>query len=374
MNFDFTDEQQMLQESTRRLLAAAGEFEQRNAQRDSATGYSAALWKELADLGLLALNVPEADGGIGAGAVENMLVCEAMGEGLVVEPFHASAVEATLTLAKLANEQQRQQWLPEMAAGDLITVLAHAEAGSAGSLEPTHTLAKQTADGWQLDGRKSMIYHAPSAQLLLVSAQIQGAAGLALFAVPTDSAGLTLHSCATVDAQRAADVALRGVVVDANARIGSEVSKGLAEVLDMSLAALCGDAFGAIQSALHATIEYSRNRKQFGQPIGRFQALQHRMADMLIHAEQARSMCYLAASHCSDDNPAERRRVVSSAKVLIGQAARKIGQEAVQLHGGMGMTDELNVSHYFKRLLAFELRGGTTDEHMARLAAGVSAG
>lgn len=373
MNFNFTDEQQMLQESTRRLIAAAGEFEQRNAQRTTAAGYSDSLWKELAELGLLALNVPEADGGIGAGAVENMLVCEAMGEGLVLEPFHACAVEATLALAKLANAEQRERWLSKMAAGELIAVLAHAESGNAGCLEPTHTLAKQTDAGWQLDGSKSMIYHAPNAQLLLVSAQIQGAAGLALFAVPANSAGLTMHSCATVDAQRAADVELRGVIIANDARIGSEVSKGLAEVLDLSLAAACGDAFGAMQSALHATIDYSRNRKQFGQPIGRFQALQHRMADMLIHAEQARSMCYLAASHGSDTDPAERRRVISSAKVLIGQAARKIGQEAVQLHGGMGMTDELNVSHYFKRLLAFELRGGTTDEHMGRLAAAVSA-
>ncbi len=366
---NFTDEQRMLQESTRRVLASGGEFELRNAQRDGASGYSQTLWQELADLGLLALNVPEADGGIGAGAVENMLVGEAMGEALLTAPFHASAVEATLTLAKLADEAQRQRWLPALASGELIAVLAHAESGNAGSLEPTTTMATPTEGGWRLDGLKSMIYHASNAQLLLVSARIQGAPGLALFAVPSDAAGLALHSCATVDAQRAADVQLRGVQVGSDARIGGEVSKGLAEVLDQSLAALCADAFGAIQSALHATIDYSRNRKQFGQPIGRFQALQHRMADMLIHTEQARSMCYLAASHAADSDPAARRRVLSAAKVLIGQAARRVGQEAVQLHGGMGMTDELKVSHYFRRLLAFEARGGSTDQHLRRYAA-----
>ncbi|MCB1607809.1 MAG: acyl-CoA dehydrogenase family protein [Xanthomonadales bacterium] len=372
MNFDFSDEQQMLQESTRRVLAAAGDFEQRNAQRDHALGYSTQLWRELADLGLLALNIPEADGGIGAGAVDNMLVCEAMGEGLVLEPFHASAVEATSLLARLADEQQRQRWLPALASGELIAVLAHAESSNGGALEPTQTRARPSADGWQLDGHKSMIYHAPSAALLLVSAQIEGAPGLALFAVPADAAGLSLTPVATLDAQRAADVVLRGVQVGADARIGSEISKALSEVLDFSLAALCADAFGAIQSALNATIEYSRERKQFGQPIGRFQALQHRMADMLIHAEQARSMCYLAASHGDDPDPAQRRRILSAAKALIGQAARKVGQEAVQLHGGMGMTDELKVSHYFRRLTAFELRGGSTASHLQRLATDIS--
>ena len=211
-------------------------------------------------------------------------------------------------------------------------------------------------------GRKSVVYHAPAANLLLVSARV--GTDLGLFAIPADAAGLRLLPCITVDEQRAADVLLENVRVPADARLGEDAEAGLQAVLDYGLAALCAEAFGAMDRILAATIAYSRSRVQFGAPIGSFQALQHRMAEMLMHLEQARSMSYLATSHCMDADPVSRRAALSAAKTLMGQAARYIGQQAVQLHGGMGMTDELDVSHYFKRLLAFELRVGTTDLHL----------
>jgi alkylation response protein AidB-like acyl-CoA dehydrogenase len=224
------------------------------------------------------------------------------------------------------------------------------------------TSATRDGDGWRINGRKSIVYHAQAANLLLVSARMDDAMGL--FALPVDAPGLTMHPCETVDEQRAADVQLDDVRADADARLGGDATDALQLALDHGLAALCAEAFGAMDKLFAATIAYSRSRVQFGAPIGSFQALQHRMAEMLMHLEQARSMSYLATSCLGDTDASSRRTSLSAAKVLMGQAARFIGQQAVQLHGGMGMSDELNVSHYFKRLLAFELRFGTTDHHL----------
>jgi alkylation response protein AidB-like acyl-CoA dehydrogenase len=226
------------------------------------------------------------------------------------------------------------------------------------------TQAQRHGEGWRLDGAKSGVYHAAAADLLLVSARLPDG-GLGVFAVPAGSNGVAIDGWATIDGQRAADLRLSGVEVPASARVGEgDAMPALQQALDRGLAALCADALGSLDRILQATIEYSRSRIQFGVPIGSFQALQHRMADMLMQVEQARSMCYLATSACEDADATARRTALSAAKVLIGQAARQVGQQAVQLHGGMGMTDELDVSHHFRRLLAFELRMGTTDEHM----------
>ncbi|MDZ4811328.1 MAG: acyl-CoA dehydrogenase family protein [Pseudomonadota bacterium] len=368
MDFTFNEEQQMLLDSTRRFIAERCGFEARQRVRSSASGYSRDAWAQLGELGLLALNIPEADGGMGAGAIETMLVCNAIGEGLLLEPYLSSAVIATHTIATLAAEQQRSDWLPRLADGSLIAVLAHDEPGS--RFDPTKIQTTAVGDGshWLISGRKSLVYHAPAAGLFLLTARVRGesADALSLFAVRSEQAGITLRACATVDSQRAADIELDRVSVPRAARIGVDIRDGLQAVLDFGLAALCADAFGALDRMLKATIEYSRNRVQFGVPIGSFQALQHRMADMLIQVEQARSMCYLAASVCTDPDAAKRRAALCAAKVLIGQAARFVSQQAVQIHGGMGMTDELSVSHYFKRLVAFELRMGSTDLHLER--------
>jgi alkylation response protein AidB-like acyl-CoA dehydrogenase len=366
MDFSFTEEQQMLLDTTRRFIAERCSFEARQHSRKSADGFSRSAWVQLGEMGLLALNVPEADGGMDAGPVENMLVCNAVGEGLLLEPFLSSAVIATRAIATLASAAQRSEWLPKMASGELIAVLAHDEAASRFDPASTTTAATRDGEDWLINGRKSMVYHAPAAALLLVSARIDDGAAqtMGLFAVPADAPGVKLHRCATVDSQRAADIEFVSVRVRTEARLGDDVTEGLQAVLDFGLAAFCAEAFGALDRIIKATIEYSRTRVQFGVPIGSFQALQHRMADMLMHVEQARSMSYLAASVCNDPDTSKRRAALSAAKALIGQAARFVGQQAVQLHGGMGMTDEMIVSHYFKRLLAFELRMGSTDLHL----------
>jgi alkylation response protein AidB-like acyl-CoA dehydrogenase len=360
MDFSLNDEQQMLLDTTRRFVARDYDFDVRRKIVASEAGWSRATWTAMAELGLLAVDVSEADGGIGAGPVGVMLVAQAVGEGLLVEPFIASAVVASAAIARLGSVEQRAEWLPALASGDRIAVLAVDE----DALLDTSVIdvrARADGEGWTLDGNVRCVYHAPAVDLLLVAAHID--AGIGVFAVAASAVGVTRNDIVTVDGQRAAHLSFEGVTADA--RLGDgDATAALQAVLDRGLAALCADAFGVLDRILKATIEYSRQRVQFGAPIGSFQALQHRMADMLMLVEQARSMLYLATAHCLDDDEVARRRTLSGAKVLIGQAARRVGQEAVQLHGGMGMTDELDVSHCFKRLLAFELRFGTTEAHL----------
>ena len=362
MDFSFNEEQQMLLDTTRRFIAERYDFEHRNQVRASAEGWSREVWNQLAEIGLLAVNIPEEDGGIGAGPVGTMLVGNAIGEGLLLEPFWSSAVVATQAIVSLGSLEQKAHWLPLLASGDTIAVLAHDEISTRFNPTDIQTSAMRTDAGWELSGRKTVVYHAPMANLLLVSARVDN--GVGLFAMAADAPGVSLSPCTTVDEQRAADIHFDKVRLAADARLGDEAGATLQAVLDVGLAVLCAEAFGAMDRLLAATIEYSRSRVQFGAPIGSFQALQHRMAEMLMHLEQARSMCYLATSECLNPDPVARARALSAAKVLMGQAARYIGQQAVQLHGGMGMTDELDVSHYFKRLLAFELRCGGTERHL----------
>jgi alkylation response protein AidB-like acyl-CoA dehydrogenase len=363
MDFSFNDEQQMLLDTTQRFLASEYTFEQRHQLLESETGWSREIWKQLAELGLLAVDIAETDGGIGAGPVGVMLVSQAFGHGLVLEPFLSSAIIATQAISRIGSDAQRAQWLPALASGDSIAVLAHDELKPGIDFARISTRATPSTEGWTLSGKKSVVYHAPMADLYLVSARVDDGS-LGLFAVAADAAGVTRSDLRTVDGQRAADLSFDNVLLDADARLGNDVSESLGAVIDCAVAALCADAFGVLDRILKATIEYSRSRKQFGMPIGSFQALQHRMADMLIQFEQARSMVLLATERCSDADAGARSVAISGAKALIGQAARFVGQQAVQLHGGMGMTDELDVSHCFKRLLAFELRMGTTDEHL----------
>lgn len=365
MDFSINDEQQMLLDTTQRFLSLEYTFDRRHKLLETEQGWSRELWKQLAELGLLAVDIPEADGGIGAGPVGVMLVSQAVGHSLLLEPFLSSAIVATQAIVRLGSDAQRAHWLPALASGDSIAVLAHDEARAGIDPSKVTTRASRSDAGWTLSGRKNVVYHAPMADLYLVSARVDDGS-LGLFAVAADAPGISRHDLRTVDGQRAADLSFDNVLLEADARLGKDVSEPLASVIDCATAALCAEAFGVLDRILKATIEYSRSRKQFGMPIGSFQALQHRMADMLIHFEQARSMMYLATERCSDTDAVARSTAISGAKALIGQAARFVGQQAVQLHGGMGMTDELDVSHCFKRLLAFELRMGTTDEHLER--------
>ncbi|MBI5336028.1 MAG: acyl-CoA dehydrogenase family protein [Burkholderiales bacterium] len=374
MNFNLNDEQRQLDDLLRRFVSKDYGFEQRNAILRSEAGFSRDTWQALADLGVLALNVPEDHGGLNAGSVETMIVMQALGRGLVLEPVAASAVVATHVLREVASDEQQAELLPAMAAGERIVVLAHEESAAEGDVSRVATTARRDGDGWVLDGHKPVVMHAAAADELLVSARTSGqpgdVQGVSLFRVPAGTAGLLLRSLPTVDGQRAADVKLQGLRLSASALIGTEgaASEGIRFAQDKGLAALMADALGAMESVFDATVEYLKTRQQFGQPIGRFQALQHRAADMVLHLEQSRSMVVLATLRGTQGPAAERARILSAAKVTLGQAARFIGQNAVQLHGGMGMTDELALSHGFKRLVAFELRGGETDEHLARFA------
>src|SRR5690606_22654936 len=360
MDFSFTEEQQMLRDSIRRYLESGYGLEHRAAILAGDEGWSPRTWSDLAELGLLALDIDAADGGIGAGPAGTVLVSVAVGAGLLLEPFRASAVLATRLVSLLAQGERRVQLLEALASGAAIAVLAHEE--SAGWGQPLVTTAAREGDGWRLRGSKTCVAHAPIARWLLVSARTGPDTGV--FLVDREAAGVALQPLRTVDGMLAADIDL-DLCVPGDARLDDgDAAAALDEALDRAITALCADAVGVLDRILAATVQYTRDRVQFGTPIGRFQALQHRMADMYMQVEQARSMSLLATSACLQHDPHARREAVSGAKALVGQAARRVGQEAVQLHGGMGMTDELDVSHCFRRLLAFELRMGGTDEHL----------
>jgi alkylation response protein AidB-like acyl-CoA dehydrogenase len=363
MDFNFTREQEQLGESIQRFVAKEYGGEKRKQVLRSADGFSREVWGKLAELGLLALLVPEQHGGMGAGPVELLLTMNAIGKGLLLEPYLPSAILSTALIRDLGSDAQKGDLLPRLAAGEIIIVPAHGEAGARYDLDRVATTAKASDGGFLLDGTKTVVLHAAAAEFLIVSARTS--VGLSLFLVAREEAGVSLQTYPTMDGQRAADVTLhraRGSLLGPN----GFALPALEAVFDLGLAALCAEAVGALQASLDATIEYTKARKQFGQPIGKFQALQHRMADMLMHVEQARSMSYLAAMRCTDSDAAARRHAVSAAKVLVGQACRYVGQQSIQLHGGMGMTDELLISHHFRRLTAIELTLGDTEHHLER--------
>ncbi len=370
MDFNFTEEQQMLEDAVRRFVVRNYSFEKRRAVMNSTEGWSREVWQTLVAMGLLAINIPEEYGGLDAGPVTTMPVMNAFGAGLLVEPYLSSAIVATALIRNAGGDARQRELLPAMASGEVIAVLAHEEPGARDDLTHVETRASRSGDGYVLHGHKAVVLHAPAADTLIVSARTAGATddaqGISLFLVPRNAPNVTLQSYPTVDGRRAAEVLLQNAYVPGAARLGTEgkACSAIERAYDIGLAAMCAEAVGAMKALLDTTVEYLRTRRQFGQPIGRFQALQHRAADMLIHYEQAKSMSYLAAIRCVDDNQIERRRALSAAKVVIGRACRFIGQQAVQLHGGMGVTDELNVSHYFKRLTAIELTFGDTDSSL----------
>ncbi len=372
MHFSLTPEQQLLSETVQRFLAKEYGFEARGRILRSPEGWSREIWGKLAEMGLLGLQVPEANGGMAPAPVETLVTLVALGKALAVEPYLSSAVIGTALVRDLGSPAQRESLLSAMAMGEKLAVPAHGEEGARHDLERVATTAAREGRGWVLRGKKAVVLHAPAADVLLVSARTAGEvddpAGISLFAVPRDARGVTLTPYATIDGQRAAEVSLAGVAVPEGALLGEpgRAFPAIEAAFDLGVAGLCAEATGVLQVALDATVEYTKTRKQFGVPIGKFQALQHRMADMLIQVEQARSMAYLAAMRAGDRDPRERRRAVSAAKVIVGQACRHVGQQAVQLHGGMGVSDEVPVSHCFKRLLAIELSLGDTEHHLER--------
>jgi len=372
MDFNFSEEQQLLADTVKRFVREDYTFEKRREILKSSEGWSREVWQSLAELGLTALNVPEAHGGLNATPVDTMLVMNALGEGLVVEPFLSAAVLAPALIARLDDEKAAGELFEGIVSGETIVIVAHQEARGRGDVQYVATRAEKSADGYVLDGAKAVVAHGGAADELLVTARLNGqpgdTEGVSVFRVDPKASGVKVTSYATIDGQRAADIELKNVKVAADRRIGAE-GKAFAAIEaahEVALSALCAEAVGIMKAINATTLDYTKNRKQFGQPIAKFQVLQHRMADMFLHAEQATSMSYLAAIKCVDPDAAERKRVLSAAKVVIGQAGRFIAQQAIQLHGGMGMTDELMVSHHFKRLTAIDLTGGDSDHHIQK--------
>ena len=350
-------------------------LEHRREILKSSEGWSRDAWNELAGLGLTALNVPEEHGGLNAGPVDTMLVMNALGEGLVVEPFLAAAVVTPALLSSLGDEKAAAELFPGIASGERIVVFAHQEPNTRGETSHVTTRAEKSGDGYVIDGHKSVITHGGAADELLVSARTSGkptdADGISVFRVDPKAAGVTAKSYRTIDGQTAADFELKGVKVSASSLVGAagKAHAAIERTQDITISALCAEAVGIMKAVNASTLEYTKSRKQFGVPIAKFQVLQHRMADMFLQSEQALSMSYLAAIKCTEPDANERARALSAAKVVIGQAGRFVGQQAIQLHGGMGMTDELMVSHHFKRLTAIDLTLGDTDFHMQRFIA-----
>ena len=375
VDFDLTPEQQLLQQSVDRLTLERYDFEHRKTYQTSPAGWSGELWAQYAELGLLGLPFAEPDGGFGGGPIETMLVMEAFGRALALEPYFACVTLAGGALRRAANERQRAALIPEIAAGGLLLSLAHSEPTARYDLADVTVAARREGGAFVLDGDKGLVLHGDSAAKLIVSARTSGGRrereGLGLFLVAADAPGLTRRGYRTQDGSRAAEISLRGVRVAVDDVIGDP--GGAFPVIEAlageAIAALCAEAVGAMAESLRLTIEYLKTRKQFGVTIGSFQALQHRASDMFVALEQARSMAYLAAMMVDDADENERRKALSAAKIQIGQSARLIGQQSIQLHGGMGMTMEMKIGHLFKRLSMIERQFGDVDHHLALLAA-----
>jgi alkylation response protein AidB-like acyl-CoA dehydrogenase len=372
VDFRYNDEQLALQDTLQRYIARSYDFEQRRLLARSDLGYSAEAWAQYAELGLLGLPLPEEHGGLGGDGVDVMAVMEQAGRGLLLEPFLSTVVLCGAVIRECGGAALQGALLPQIAAGKVKIALAAHEAPARYDLTPVATTAVPQDGGWRLRGAKSVVLDAPSADCFIVSARpgTQGAeeAGISLFLVPRAAAGLKLVPYATQSGGRAADLELIDVRVDGAALIG-EPGAGLAlleRALDEGVAALCAEAAGIVGALNEATLAYLKSRRQFGVPIGVFQGLQHRMADMYIASEQIRSMAIIAAVHARAGDARARRRAVSGAKAYIGQAARFVGQQAVQLHGAMGVVDDLIVSHYFKRLTMIDMTLGDADFHLAR--------
>ncbi|MCK9564084.1 MAG: acyl-CoA dehydrogenase family protein [Bacteroidales bacterium] len=372
MHIEYSDEQMMLRDSADKYLRDNYDFDRRQAVVRAGDGFSGEQWQTFAELGWLAMSFDEEFGGFGAGAVETMLLNEAFGRHLVLEPWLETVALAGGLLQAGGTDALRQRYLPGIAEGTVQGAFAHAEAGRLAGLANVETRATASGDGgYVISGRKVVVLNGPAADVILVTARTAGepgdAEGLSLFAIAADAAGLGRRDYATYDGRHASDLTLDAVRLPAEALVGAEggALPLIEKVLDHALLALCAEAVGAMEALLAATVDYTRQRKQFGQPIARFQVLRHRMADMYIHAELTRSLLMATAwklDEGADDAPA----MVAALKANVGKAGRYIGQNAIQLHGGIATTDELSVGHYFKRLTAIDTLFGARDYHLAR--------
>ena len=371
MDFDLSDDQRLLKDSVDRLIGEHYGFEQR--RKYLAVPAGSPLWPRYAELGLLGLPFPETEGGFGGGPVEIALVMEAFGRGLILEPYLASVILGGGLIRRLGDAAQRAAYLPRIADGSLRFAFAHVERQSRWNLADVATEARAAAGGFTLHGAKSLVLHGDSAGRLLVSARSAGArtdrAGIGLFLLDPAAPGVHRRGYPTQDGLRAAELVLDGARAEAVLGDPTGALAGIEAAVDAAIAALCAEAVGAMEALRVLTLDYLKTRRQFGRPIGSFQALQHRAVDMLTAVEQARSMALFATMSAEEPDPISRRRAICAAKAQIGRAARQVGQEAIQLHGGIGMTMEYAAGHYFKRLTMIDQSFGDADAHLAELAA-----
>jgi alkylation response protein AidB-like acyl-CoA dehydrogenase len=369
MNFEFSDDEQQLSEAVQRWVERGYGFERRSAIA-KAGGFSAEAWGEIAELGLLGLGTAEEDGGMAMGPVAAMLALEALGRGLVLEPVAAVALVAASVVAR-APADVRARWAPAIASGEARVVLAWQERAARYRLERVDTRAVANGEAWTLSGTKSLVTIGDQADAFIVSARVSGAAddpaGIALFLVERQAAGVKTQGYALQDGSRAAEVTLADTPATLLVAAGPAFA-ALELAIDTGIAALAAEAVGAMDKLFELTVDYMNTRKQFGVAIGTFQALRHRIADMKMQLELARSMSYYATLKLGDA-PDVRRRAVAQAKVQLGQSARFVGQQAIQLHGGIGMTEEYIGSHYFKRLTTMEMQFGDTMHHIGEVSA-----
>ena len=375
MDFELSDEQNMLKDSVERFVKDNYSPEARAKLTETELGFSRDHWKTMAELGWLGLPFSEEVGGFGGTAVETMIMMESMGRGLVLEPFLSTVIVGGGLVAEGGSAEQIESIIPEVIEGNMMLAFAYAEKQSRFNLNDVETSASKSGDGYVLNGHKAVVYHGTTANKIIVSARTSGASkdkdGISLFIVDNDAQGVSRRDYATIDGQRAADIVFENVNVGASALLGEEGAAlpVIERVVERTIGALCAEAVGAMETANEITNEYMKQRKQFGIPIGKFQVLQHRMVDMFMEAEQSKSMSDMVAMKLGLDDATERSKAVSAVKAQVGQAAKFVGEQSIQLHGGMGMTDEYSIGHYFKRLTTIEMLFGNTDYHFKRFAA-----
>ena len=375
MDFEFSDEQRMLKDSVDRLIGPAyDDLGHRRATQKQPGGFSPELWSKYAELGLLAVNFSEEDGGFGGGPVETMIVMEAVGRGLALEPYLATVVFGGNFIRLGGTAEQRAACIPAIADGSLKLAFAHVERQARYDLFDVKTHARKTANGYTIEGEKSVVVHGDSADKLIVSARTSSAShrdrhGVTLFLVDANTPGISRRDFATQDGQRGAAISFGSVEVPQSAVLGTADHGGelVEQVSDIAIAAVCAEAVGCMTSLHALTLDYLKTRKQFGVPIGSFQVLQHKAVDMFTALEQARSMEFYAAMMAGETDARTRRAAISAAKVQINNSCRFVGQTAVQLHGGIGVTMEYRAGHYFKRMTMIEGLLGDTDHHMRQI-------
>ena len=371
MDFTFNEEQTLIQDQVDQFIQKEYDWERRQSLSNSELGYGDDNWKKFADLGWLGISVSEESGGFGGSAIESMLIMEAFGKGLVVEPFLETIIMAGAIIDDHGTEEQKNEILEPTISGEMQLALAYAEPQSRFNLEDVVTEAKADGDEYILNGYKSVVMNGPASNKLIISARTSCSqfdkSGISLFIVNSDTDGLNKTNYKTVDGRRASDITLENVKISKSNLIG-EVDKGfdiLESAIDKSILAISAEAVGAMEVLYKTTVEYCKTREQFGTAIGKFQVLQHRMVDMFMEYEQCKSLLYMATMKFEEGSQ-DAKKAISGLKYQVGKAGKYIGQQAVQLHGGMGVTDELNVGHYFKRLTTVGTIFGNSDYHLKK--------